>query len=264
MAIPAISLPLSFAIGIPICLAGFAVQEALLRRRAARGPRQGASGDRAGRLEGRPGGAGVTAGDAAGRPDAAEAGAEPVLAVTTPMAGARRKPATRPRKPAAAASPAPRATAVTPAPASAPPRATASSSRTRGAGAAVPRKAPPSPRVAPPARPAPPPKAARPSRAAKPASAASLEKRRLGLGRGLDAIVAFVDGPARRGEATACADALLLAMPRSERGPATSAFLHAAGARQPPARLQELAEDAGVELATALRAVNAELKGASS
>lgn len=90
-------------------------------------------------------------------------------------------------------------------------------------------------------------------KAADPATA--LRRRQASLQRGLDAVVDFVDGPPRRGTATACADALLLAVPKKDRGPHVDAYLHAAGAKEAPTRLQELAEDAGMELATAIKAL---------
>ncbi|HEY8740468.1 MAG TPA: hypothetical protein VIN56_07745 [Candidatus Dormibacteraeota bacterium] len=106
-------------------------------------------------------------------------------------------------------------------------------------------------------------KRARPSATRRAGAAeppAKLTKRAEALNKGIEAIVEFVDGPARRAGATACADALLLAVPRAERGPRVSHFLRAAGAKEPPARLQELAEAAGMELVVALKAVSAELR----
>jgi hypothetical protein len=91
----------------------------------------------------------------------------------------------------------------------------------------------------------------------------TLKRKRAALERGLDAVIEFVDGPARRAPATACADALLLAVPKTERGPHIEAYLHAAGAKEAPGRLQEMAEDAGMELAAAIKAVGAEIKARS-
>jgi hypothetical protein len=87
-------------------------------------------------------------------------------------------------------------------------------------------------------------------------------KRQVAFDKGLEAIVTFVDGPVRRAGASACADALVLAVPKAERGRQVSAFLRAAGAKEAPARLQEMAEDAGVEIAMAIKALNAEIKPA--
>ncbi|MDQ6747155.1 MAG: hypothetical protein M3010_03490, partial [Candidatus Dormibacteraeota bacterium] len=93
---------------------------------------------------------------------------------------------------------------------------------------------------------------------------AALKKRHDALNRGLDAIVEFVDGPARRAGATACADALLLEVPRGERGQEVSHFLRAAGAKESPVRLQELAENAGVELAASIRTLAGEMRSRSA
>jgi hypothetical protein len=95
-------------------------------------------------------------------------------------------------------------------------------------------------------------------------SLTALRKRHEALNRGLEAIVEFADGPARRAGAMACADALLLAVPKGERGPQVSRFLHAAGARESPTRLQEMAEDAGVELAITLKGLAAEIRSKSA
>lgn len=98
--------------------------------------------------------------------------------------------------------------------------------------------------------------------AAKADSLDVTRKRQAALRKGLEAIVTFAGGPARRARATACADALVLAVPKAERGRQVSAFLHAAGAKEAPARLQEMAEDAGVEIAMAIKALNAEISQA--
>ncbi|MFN2465190.1 MAG: hypothetical protein ABR598_02875 [Candidatus Dormibacteria bacterium] len=100
-------------------------------------------------------------------------------------------------------------------------------------------------------------------RPARTTPVAAVVKRHAALNRGLDAVIEFVDGPARRGEATACADALLLAVPKGERGPELSRFLRAAGAKESPGRLQEIAEDAAVELAVAIKTLAAEIKSRS-
>jgi hypothetical protein len=103
----------------------------------------------------------------------------------------------------------------------------------------------------------------RPARA-RPDSLEARRRRNAALRQGLDAIIGFVDGPARRGEATACADALLLAVPKAQRGPQVSAFLHAAGAKEAPGKLQDMAEEAGMEIALAIKTLTAEIKKAEA
>jgi hypothetical protein len=98
----------------------------------------------------------------------------------------------------------------------------------------------------------------------KPDSLEARRRRQAALRKGLDAIIAFVDGPARRGEATACADAVVLAVPKAERGADVWAFLHAVGAKEGPGKLQDMAEDAGMEIALAIKALAAEIKKAEA
>jgi hypothetical protein len=243
MAFPAIPLVQSFAIGIPVCLAAFAAQEAVLRRRTAR---RG------------PAGGGATAeiappGTAEGERVTARARKPPRPAARGPRPPARKPVAPRlaALKPAA---PRPAAAKPTPAP------------RAQRAPRAVPAAGPPPPAARPAVKPTPAPDTAakrkpRPSRAAKPAASLdALRKRQLALRRGLEAIITFVEATPRRAAATACADALLLAVPKAGRGPQVATFLHAAGAKESPERLQELAEEAGVELASAVKALALEIK----
>jgi hypothetical protein len=129
---------------------------------------------------------------------------------------------------------------------SAPARLAAKAPATRGA----------TPKASTPAPPAAKAVAARPARGTRTVPLDVRRKQMVALKRGLDAIVAFVDGPARRAGASACADGLLLAVPKAERGHDVAAFLRAVGAKEAPARLQELAEDAGVEIAVAIKALN--------
>ncbi|GAC1327595.1 MAG: hypothetical protein NVSMB17_01860 [Candidatus Dormibacteria bacterium] len=166
---PAVPLPVSFAIGIPISLAAFAAQEAWLRRRRA-----------------------------------------------------HRAPVGHPERPAADAMGVSSAVLVT--------------------GSAPRRPAPPAVR----------------RRSADPAP--RLRRRHAALASGLDAIIDFVDRSPRRAAAAACAETLAHSIPSSQRGPATKAFLDAVGTTTPPSRLQALAEEAGVEVATAIKALSAEIR----
>ena len=193
MPFPAFSVPASFAIGIPLGLAGFAAQEAVLRRRSVK-------------------------------------------------RGAEAAPETASRAPVEAPA-APGVTAVVPGvPVEAPAEAVAEAVVAKPAVAR--------------------PTAVRKKRAPADPRAA-LRRRHAALSQGLEAIIAFVDGAPRRAAATACADALLLALPVSERGPQVAAFLHAVGAKLPPGKLQELAEDAGVEVATSIRMLARQLSASA-
>jgi hypothetical protein len=193
VAFPAIPLPLALAIGVPVCLAGFAAQEILLRRRAA-GRRTSAPSP----------------------PDenqaAPEGAAPPAVEAPRPSTSERRPRPRAARRPAAGTA-----------------RGQAPAARAWPA----------------------------------PDAQAALRKRHHATRTGLEAIAAFVDSPARRAGARACADALLLAVPKDERGPRVSAFLRAAGAKDAPDRLQELAHEAGVELATRIEELNAALRAAA-
>jgi ribonuclease E len=237
MPFPAISAPASVAIGLSIGAIGFVVQESVLRRRAAR--RNG------------------------GQAPAAPAAEDSRAAAAPDVTATPRKPPARVRK-----APTPkRAKAATVAPAAGMQQA-AQEASTAAAAPEIPAPATPvgtaAVRAAPRRKAAPRATAPAPRRRAPADPIATLRKRHAALNRGLEAIVEFVDGPARRAGATACADALLLAVPKGERGPRLSAFLHAAGARETPARLQEIAEDAGVELAIALKGLAAEIRSKSS
>ena len=109
---------------------------------------------------------------------------------------------------------------------------------------------------------APKPAPARQPSTRKPAPVAleELQRRQAALRQALDAVITFVDAPPRRAGATACADAVLRLVPRDERGPNLDAFLDAAGAKEAPGRLQDLAEESGVEMATAIKALNTEIR----
>ncbi|MFN2462514.1 MAG: hypothetical protein ABR573_01260 [Candidatus Dormibacteria bacterium] len=87
---------------------------------------------------------------------------------------------------------------------------------------------------------------------------ATLARRESAAQRGLDAVVTFVDAAPRRAAAEACAEAILVAVPKTMRGAAVQAFLHAAEAQERPGRLQALAEAAGMELAVELRQIKSE------
>lgn len=91
-------------------------------------------------------------------------------------------------------------------------------------------------------------------------TAAELGRREAYLAQALEAVIEFVESQPIRTGARACADALVLLVPKAERGLQLAAFLRAAGAKESPARLQALAEDVGIELAAGLKRVRVELK----
>ena len=188
---PAVPLPVSFAIGIPVALGLFVAQEVVLQRRAAH------------RADSPAPGAPVNA-PVRATPPAGVTVAAPALP-TAPVRGARTR-AAAPAKPVAA-------TPAVPAP----------------------KRAPSNP-------------------------AGALRRRLAALNQGLEAIIEFVDGPVRRKPAASCAEALKGAVPKARRGPALNAFLVAVEAGVAPSRLQEMAEDAGVEVAIAIRQVTAEIR----
>lgn len=101
---------------------------------------------------------------------------------------------------------------------------------------------------------------AAPAAAPKRSGATALRKSEAMLDSAIEVIVDFVDGQARRARAQACADALTGLVPRARRGPAFVAFVAAVKENAAPGKLQEMAEDAGVELAIALRVVREELE----
>jgi hypothetical protein len=239
MPFPALSFPQSAAIAVPICLAGYAVQEFYVRRRAVKRGLAEGPGVATGPLIEAPAGGAVTTGDAG-----------PLVAPAKPQEGARTATARAttakapPRKPAARKA--------------APPTARPTAAPARPKPVARPKPASPKPRA--PRKPA----AARRAPAGKAATAApaleDLQRRQATLRQALEAVIAFVDNPPRRATATACADALLLLVPRDERGANLAAYVHAAGAKEPLRKLQDLAEEAGVEMATAIKALNTEIR----
>ena len=231
---PAVPLPVSFAIGIPVALAAFVAQEVVLRRRRTSRPPRHIVDDPESHLYESLHGSDVTT------PDAADVKGDvvdlrEVAPQSAPVPAKPRVP--RARRARAEASVAPESEQMADVvPAVTPPQTARS------------RKRP----------------AAAPGQRAAADSTAVLGKRRAALNVGLEAIIDFVDGPARRAAATACADALLLAVPKTQRGPDLEAFLHAAGAKRPPSQLQEMAEDAGVEVATAIKEVNVKIRALTS
>ena len=99
---------------------------------------------------------------------------------------------------------------------------------------------------------------ARPRRAPR-SAADALRRQEAGLAAALDAVIAFVDVAPRRQRAVTCADELSRRVPRSRRGPATVLFIAAVADGLAPTQLQLLAEESGVEVATALKAVRTKL-----
>ena len=235
---PAVPLPVSFAIGIPVALAAYVAQELVLRRRRIARTTKPVADDPETHLY-----------ESLHPPDVTAAGAadvvgDPVDIRETAVAVAAATPRKRATRRATASSP-----VATP-PAGESPgglaRRRKATPRSEQMTAVVPAVTPP---VA--AR-----SVKRP--AANPTTA--LTRRRNGMKRALDAIIDFVDAPPRRAAAAVCADALVMAVPRTQRGPDLEAFLHAAGSGLAPSRLQVLAEDAGVEIATAIKEINTRIK----
>ncbi|MGI8608194.1 MAG: putative bifunctional diguanylate cyclase/phosphodiesterase [Candidatus Dormibacteria bacterium] len=87
------------------------------------------------------------------------------------------------------------------------------------------------------------------------ASERALLRRERDLNVGLEAVIAFVDGPPRRAHANKCVAVLKKAVPNRERGPQLAMFFSAAESGEGPVRLQARAEDAGIEMAAALKEV---------
>src|ERR1035437_1732711 len=265
MPVPQIGLLEAFAIGIPVGIAGFAVQEAIIRRRLARspgerpqprktdfGPREEAQKD---------------PGD----------GSQGAVDVTSPPPVPLTKPSrTRPKR--AGATPAQVAVAISPA------KALASASKEAATGvpakavaiapkkAAVIKPAAPSKPAATPEPAAKPKPAAAPKAAAapRPATVASkpapvkgppkpLLKREASLDAALEAVVDFVDGAPRRARPEACASELSRLLPKATREPTLVAFVAAIASGTAPGELQILAESVGVKLAGELQAVRREI-----
>ncbi len=248
MPVPQINLVEAFAIGIPLGIAGFAVQEAIVRRRGSRSPDERSATPKS---------------DFGPREKATGAGSDDAESVTPELPMPVTRPSrTRPKRPITAApeqapvvtpelnAPAAPAEAVIPAPAIAvePPAATAedshppvpASTKSRTATAkqrpalaeAVPKATPPK----------------------------ALLKREGDLDAALEAVVDFVDGQPRRARAEACADAIAGLVPKARRGPAQTRFDAAVKSGTAPGQLQDLAEAVGIELARALHAVREETK----
>jgi hypothetical protein len=278
MPVPQIGLLEAFAIGIPVGIAGFAVQETIIRRRLARSPGERAAprktefGPREA-PQNEPGEAAPEAADVTPpppvlvtkpsrtRPKRAVETPAPVAALTSPakaLGGSSRKAATAPKpaatlKPAAAAKP-----AVAPKPA-------ADAKRALAATPAVPPKAVAAVKAAVAPKPA---AVARPAAvAAKPAPVKGppkpLLKRETSLDAALDAVVDFVDGAPRKARAEACAGQLSRLLPKATRGPALTAFLTSTSSGTAPGELQVMAEAVGVELARELQSVRQEISSLS-
>ncbi len=278
MPVPQIGLLEAFAIGIPVGIAGFAVQEAILRRRLARSPSE------------RPQPRKTDFGPQEAAPSDPGTGVQDAVDVTPPPPLPVSKPSrTRPKR--AGATPALVSGAISPA------KALASASKKAATGsaaalaiapiavattptaattAAATPKASPQPKPAEPkpaatpkpaAAPKPPLVAAPAAVAGKPAPVKgppkTLVKREATLDAALDAVVDFVDGAPRRARAEACAAELSRLLPKATRGPALAAFVAATASGTAPGELQVLAEDVGVELAGELQAVRREISGSS-
>ena len=250
---PAVPLPVSFAIGIPVALAAYVAQELVLRRRRIARTTKPVADDPETHLY-----------ESLHPPDVTAAGAadavgEPVDIRETAVAVAPAAPRKRAAGSATAASP----VAAQPAGESrgGPATRRKATPRSEQMAAVVPAVTPPvaaRSRQRPAATPKRPPAVPAKRPAANPTTA--LTRRRNGMKQALDAIIDFVDAPPRRAAATVCADALVMAVPRTQRGPDLEAFLQAAGSGLAPSRLQELAEDAGVEVATAIKEINARIR----
>ncbi|GAC1327789.1 MAG: hypothetical protein NVSMB17_02310 [Candidatus Dormibacteria bacterium] len=114
-----------------------------------------------------------------------------------------------------------------------------------------------------PARSAPSAPPARPARKPTPDALQATARRQRALKRGLDAVITFVDAAPRQSHAATCAAVLARAVPRADRGEALTGFLDAARRGERPGRLQSMAEDAGVELALAIKQLTIELRAAA-
>ena len=283
MPVPQIGLLEAFAIGIPVGIAGFAVQEAVTRRRHARattprekpmrtnfGPREKPQIDAE---ETPPASLDVTPSPpipvtklSRTRPKRAGARPPQVAIATSPakaLAKASRKPAgvpaeANPVAPAVADRVAPAVTTAAVAAPKAPRQVASAPSK-----AAPPKAAPATKATATPKEALAPATAATPAAANEPATVKGppkpLVKRQASLDSALDAVVDFVDGQPRKARAEACAAALTSLVARSTRGPALVAFLAATSSGTAPGELQALAETVGVELAGQLQAVRREI-----
>jgi hypothetical protein len=275
MPVPQIGLLEAFAIGIPVGIAGFAVQEAVTRRRRSRAtaPREKPMQTHFGPRE-------KPQIDAEETPPAIlDVTPSPPIPVTKPSRTRPKRAGARPPQVAIATSPAKALAKASRKPAGAPAEANpvipavaiaavAAPKATRKAAGAPSKAAPP--KTAPAAEAAAAPKeapapatAAIPAAASEPASVKGppkpLIKRQASLDSALDAVVDFVDGQPRKARAEVCAAALTSLVPRSTRGPALAAFLAATTSGTAPGELQALAETVGVELAGQLQVVRREI-----
>jgi hypothetical protein len=99
-----------------------------------------------------------------------------------------------------------------------------------------------------------------PERRRAAASSTELHKREAYLDAALDALVDFVDGPPRPARAQVCAKRISDAVPRSRRSPLLTGFLADVDAVVAPSKLQDSAEEVGLELAAELKTVKRELR----
>ncbi len=276
MPVPQINLVEAFAIGIPVGIAGYAIQETILRRRASRSTAEPAAPKKA---------------DVGPTATGHDAPAQEPTDVTFPLPIPVTRPSrTRPKRPfRASPQPGPAKPAAAdeappqPVVAAAVEAQVAKPSSQRKSIAPVPPPTAPSPAAA--ADPAPvtvaaaaevPSEPSTPSAKARPAAAKALPatadpaaapkpskallKREGDLDAALEAVVDFVDGQPRRARAQACADAIDRLVPKTRRGPAQTRFEAAVKSGTAPGELQEMAESVGIELARALHAVREEIK----
>ncbi|MHB8509689.1 MAG: hypothetical protein ACYDGR_13745 [Candidatus Dormibacteria bacterium] len=83
------------------------------------------------------------------------------------------------------------------------------------------------------------------------------ERQAADLALAIDAMIEFIDGPARARQTKACAAKVASLVPPERRGPLTLRFLQMVEERATPSSCQQLAEDVCVQMAVELRAINA-------